>query len=108
MFPFTSVVVYNDVLIFIGSFEYHVSGEDKEFNGHLKWSFCILFSIRVMTLISTNMVASKLIKREKALLPVAVRHPKTLLNFICGNENVTHSAQSKVSWRKIIFLEFSV
>ena len=40
-----------------------------------------------MTLINTNVVASRLIKREKALLPVAVRCSKTPLNFVCGNEN---------------------
>ena len=35
-----------------------------------------------MTLINTNVVASRLIKREKALLPVAVRRSKTQLNFV--------------------------
>ena len=35
--------------------------------------------------------------REKALLPVAVRRSKTPLKVACGNENVTHSAQSKFS-----------
>ena len=50
-----------------------------------------------------NLVASRLIKREKALLPVAVRHSKTPLNFVCGNESVTHSAQSKFSRRNGIF-----
>ena len=46
--------------------------------------FCILgqifrqiVSIRVMTLINTNVVASRHIKREEVLLPVAVRHSKT-------------------------------
>ena len=51
-----------------------------------------------------NVVASRLIKREKALLPVAVRRSKTPLNFVCGNESVTHSAQSKFSWRNEIFV----
>ena len=35
------------------------------------------YSIRVMTLINTNVVASKHIKREEVLLLVAVRHSKT-------------------------------
>ena len=52
-----------------------------------------IVSVGVTTLINTNVVASSLIKREKALLPVAICHSKTPLNFICGNENVTHSAQ---------------
>ena len=52
-----------------------------------------------MTLINTNLVVSRLIEREKALLPVAVRRSKTSLNYACGNESVTHSAQSKFSWR---------
>ena len=71
---------------------------------HWKWTFCILgqifrqiVSIRVMTLINTNVVASRHIKREGVLLPVAVHHsktPKLNLNFIRGNERyVTHSAQ---------------
>ena len=61
-----------------------------------------IVSIRVMTLINTNVVASRHIKREEVLLPVAVRHSKTPelnLNFIRGNENVTHSAQSELSGR---------
>ena len=33
----------------------------------------------------------RLIKREKALLPVAVRRSKTPLNFVCGNKSITHS-----------------
>ena len=46
-----------------------------------------IVSIRVMTLINTNVVASRHIKREEVLLPVAVRRSKTpefKLNFICG------------------------
>ena len=57
-----------------------------------------IISIRVMTLINTNVVASRHIKREEVLLSVAVRHSKTPelnLNFIRGNENVTHSAQGE-------------
>ena len=63
-------------------------------------------SIRVMTLTNTNVVASRHIKREEVLLPVAVRCSKTpelKLNFICGNENVTHSAQSEFSGRNSFF-----
>ena len=55
-----------------------------------------------MTLINTNVVASRHIKREEVLLPVAIRHSKTPelnLNFISGNENVTHSAKSELSGR---------
>ena len=54
--------------------------------------------IRVMTLINSNVVASRHIKREEILVPVAARHSKTPelnFNFIRGNENVTHSAQGK-------------
>ena len=65
-----------------------------------------MVSIRVMTLINTNVVASRHIKREEVLLPVAVRHSKTpelKLNFICGNENVTHSAQGEMAFLGGIF-----
>ena len=51
-------------------------------------------------LINTNVVALRHIKREEVLLAVAVRRSKTpelKLNFICSNENVTHSAQSEFS-----------
>ena len=61
-----------------------------------------------MTLINTNVVASRLIKRERALLPFAVRRSKTPLNFVCGNESVKHSAQSKFPGETEFFLEFSV
>ena len=64
----------------------------------LGYIFRQIVSIRVMTLINTNVVASRHIKREEVLLPVAVRHSKTPelnLNFIRGNENVTHSAQGE-------------
>ena len=80
---------------------------------HRKWTFCILgqifrqiVSIRVVTLINTNVVASRHIKREEVLLPVAVRRSKTpelKLNFIRGKENVTHSAQSEFSGRNGFF-----
>ena len=62
-----------------------------------------------MTVIGTNVVASRHIKREGVLLPVAVRRPKTpelKSNFIRGNENVTHSAQSEFSG--LFWGEFSV
>ena len=50
-----------------------------------------IVSIRVMTLINTNVGASRHIKREE--VSVAVRHSKTPGdNFIGGNENVTHSS----------------
>ena len=53
-----------------------------------------------MKLINTNVVASRHIKREE--VSVAVRHSKTPefnLNFIPGNENVTHSEQGEtVFW----------
>ena len=55
-----------------------------------------------MTLVNTNVEASRHIKREEVLLTVAVCHSKTPelnLNFIRGNENVTHSAQSELSGR---------
>ena len=52
------------------------------------------------------------IRREEVLLLVAVCHSKTPelnLNFICGNENVTHSAQSELSGQNSFFGgEFSV
>ena len=66
----------------------------------LEQIFRQIISIRVMTLINTNVVASRHIKREEVLLLVAVRRRKTSelkLNFIRGNENVTHSAQSEFS-----------
>ena len=66
----------------------------------LEQIFRQIISIRVMTLINTNVVASRHIKREEVLLLVAVRRrkmPELKLNFIRGNENVTHSAQSEFS-----------
>ena len=62
--------------------------------------------IRVMTLINSNVVASRHIKREEILVPVAARHSKTPelnLNFIRGNENVTHSAKAETAFLGEIF-----
>ena len=61
-----------------------------------------------MTLISTNVVASRHVKREEVLLLVALRRSKTpelKLNFIRGNENITHSAQSEFSGQNGFFGE---
>ena len=55
----------------------------------------------LLKLINTNVVVSRHIKREEVLLPVAVRHwktPELNLNFIRGNENVTHSAQGETAF----------
>ena len=52
------------------------------------------------------MVASRHIKREEILVPVAARHSKTPelnFNFIRGNENVTHSAQGETAFFGEIF-----
>ena len=99
------------MMYFIGSFEYRVMFlvKIRRFNGHRKWTFWVLgqifrqiVSIRVVTLINTNVLASRHIKREEVLLPVAVRRSKTpelKFNFIRGKENVTHSAQSEFSGR---------
>ena len=60
-----------------------------------------------MTLINTNVVASRHIKREEVLLPVAVRHSKTPelnLNFIRGKEKVTHSARGETAFLRGNFL----
>ena len=63
-------------------------------------------------LCKSNVVASRHIKREEVLLPVAVHRSKTpepKLNFICGNENIPHFAQSEFSGRNGFFwLQFSV
>ena len=59
-----------------------------------------------MTLINTNVVASRHIKRVEVLLPGAVRRSKTpelKLNFIRGNENITHPVQSEFSGRNGFF-----
>ena len=59
-----------------------------------------------MTLINSNVVASRHIKREEILVPVAARHSKTPelnFNFIRGNENVTHSAQGETAFLVEIF-----
>ena len=63
-------------------------------------------------LCKSNVVASRHIKREEVLLLVAVHRSKTpepKLTFICGNENITHSAQSEFSGRNgFSWLQFSV
>ena len=100
------------MMCFIRSFEYRVTFLVKirppEVDFLHSWAVVLgqifrqIISIRVMTLINTNVVASRHIKREEVLLPVAVRRSKTpelKLNFIRGNENVTHSAQSEFSGR---------
>ena len=97
------------MMYFIGSFEYRVTFlvKIRRFNGHRKWTFCIILgqifrqidSLRVMTLINTNVVASRHMKTEEVLLPVADRTPELKLNFIRVNENVKHSAQSEFSGR---------
>ena len=59
-----------------------------------------------MTLINTNVVASRHIKGEEVLLPVAVRRskpPELKLNFIRGNENVTHSFLGETAFLGGIF-----
>ena len=103
---------------FIGSFEYRVAFlvKIRRFNGHRKWTFCILgswavvlgrsfrqiVSIRVMTLIDTDVVASRHIKREEVLLPAAVRRSKPP-ELIRGNENVTHSFLGETTFLGGIF-----
>ena len=65
-----------------------------------------IVSIRVMTLINTNVMASRHIKREEVSLPVAVHRskmPELKLNFIRGNKNVTHSVQSEFSGQNGFF-----
>ena len=62
--------------------------------------------IRVMTLINSNVVASRHITREEILVPVAARHSKTPelnFNFIRGNENVTLSAKGETAFLGEIF-----
>ena len=80
------------MMYFIGSSEYRVTFlvKIRRFNGHRKWLFLHswavvlgqifrqIVSIRVMTLIDTNVVASRHIRREEVLLAVAVRSSKTL------------------------------
>ena len=53
-----------------------------------------------------DVVASRHIKREEVLLPVAVRCSKT--PELRGNENVTHSAQSEFSGQTAFWGEFSI
>ena len=70
------------MMYFIGSFEYRMTFlvKIRRFNDHRhSWAVVLgqifrqIASIRVMTLIKTNVVASRHIKREEVLLPVAVR-----------------------------------
>ena len=61
-----------------------------------------IVSIRVMTLINTNVVASRHIKREEVLPPVAIRRSKTpelLIKLYAWQKNVTLSGQSEFSGR---------
>ena len=90
------------MMYFIGSFEYRSRKailRPPEVDFLHCWVMVLgqvfrqIVSIRVMTLINTNVVTSRHIKREE--ISVAVRHSRTPalnLNFIRGNENVTHSA----------------
>ena len=101
------------MMYFKGSFEYRVTFlKPPEVDFLHCWAVVLgqifrqIVSIRVMTLINTNVVAFRHIKREEVLLPVAVRHPKTPelnLNFIRGNENVTHSVQGETAFFGGIF-----
>ena len=71
--------------------------------GHI---FGQIVPIRVMTLIDSNVVVSRNIKREEILVPVAAHHSKTPelnFNFIRGNENVTHSAKGETAFLGEIF-----
>ena len=64
-----------------------------------------IVSLRVMTLINTNVVALRHIKREEVLLPVAVCHSKTPelnLYFIRGNENV-RARRNGFFWGNFLF-----
>ena len=75
------------MMYFIGSFEYRVTFLVKirppEVDFLHSWAVVLgqifrqIVSIRVMTLINTNVVASRHIKREEVLLPVAVHRSKT-------------------------------
>ena len=104
------------MMYFIGSFEYCVTFlvKIRRFNDLRKWTWAVVLgqifrqivSIRVMTLININVVASRHIKREEVLLPVAVRCSKT--PELRGNENVTHSAQSEFSGQTAFWGEFSI
>ena len=71
--------------------------------------FSEIVSIRVMTLINTNVVESRHMKREK--VSVAVRHskpPELHLNFIRGNQNVTRRPRKakRFFWGEIFCLEY--
>ena len=88
--------------------------------GNFKWAVVLrqifrqIVSIRVMTLINTNVVASRHIKREEVLLPVAVRRSKTpelKLNFICAMKTSRVSRYlnflgETAFWRGIFCLEY--
>ena len=104
------------MMYFIGSFEYRVTFlvKIRRFNDLRKWTWAVVLgqifrqivSIRVTTLININVVASRHIKREEVLLPVAVRRSK--MPELRGNENVTHSAQSAFSGQTAFWGEFSI
>ena len=104
------------MMYFIASFEYRVTFlvKIRRFNDLRKWTWAVVLgqifrqivSIRVMTLININLVASRHIKREEVLLPVAVRRSK--MPELRGNENVTHSAQSEFSGQTAFWGEFSI
>ena len=104
------------MMYFIGSFEYRVTFlvKIRRFNDLRKWTWAVVLgqifrqivSIRVMTLININVVASRHIKREEVLLPVAVCRSK--MPELRGNENVTHSAQSAFSGQTAFWGEFSI
>ena len=104
------------MMYFIGSFEYRVTFlvKIRRFNDLRKWTWAVVLgqifrqivSIRVMTLININLVASRHIKREEVLLPVAVRRSK--MPELRGNENVTHSAQSEFSGQTAFWGKFSI
>ena len=69
------------MMYFIGSFEYRVTFlvKMRRFNDLRKWTWAVVLgqifrqivSVRVMSFINTNVVASRHIKREEVLLPVA-------------------------------------
>ena len=104
------------MMYFIGSFEYRVTFlvKIRRFNDLRKWTWAVVLgqifrqivSIRVMTLININVVASRHIKREEVLLPVDVRRSK--MPELRGNENVTHSVQSAFSGQMAFWGEFSI
>ena len=112
------------MMYFIDSFEYLVTFLVKirppEVDLLHSWAVVLgqifrqIISIRVMTLINTNVVASRHIKREEVLLPVAVRRSKTpelKLNFICAMKTSRVSRYlnflgETAFWRGIFCLEY--